>query len=106
MKLADVTDQTFNQEVLKSKTPVLVDFWAPWCGPCKIIGPFVEELSAEYGGKVKFVKVNVDENPQKAAEYQVFSIPNLKFFKNGVLADEIVGAVPKEIIKKMINSHL
>ena len=106
MKLADITDQTFDQEVLKSKTPVLVDFWAPWCGPCRIIGPFVEELSAEYGGKVKFVKVNVDENPQKAGEFQVFSIPNLKLFKDGALADEIVGAVPKEIIKKMIDSHL
>lgn len=106
MRPIEITDATFDAEVLHSSVPVLIDFWAPWCVPCRIVSPLVEELASEYGGKFKFGKVNVDENPQKASIYQVFSIPNLKIFKNGKLVDEIVGAVPKPVIKKIIDKHL
>lgn len=98
--MADVTDQQFKTEVLESKIPVLVDFWAPWCGPCKIIGPVVEELAKEYEGKVKVVKLNVDDNPEMAGQFNVMSIPTLMIFKGGEPVKTIIGAQAKESIKK------
>ena len=90
-----VSDDTFDQEVLKSGTPVLIDFWAPWCAPCRAISPVVEELSREYAGKLKVVKMNVDDNPQTPSRYGVRGIPNLIVFQNGEVKEQIVGAVPK-----------
>lgn len=106
MKPVEVSDKTFEAEVLKSNIPVMVDFWAPWCGPCRLIAPVIEELALEYAGKFKFAKVNVDENPERPSQYQVFSIPNLKVFKNGQLVDEIVGAAPKAVFQKVVEKHL
>lgn len=101
-----LTDATFDQEVLKSDMPVLVDFWAPWCGPCKIIGPIVEELAKDWEGKVKVGKLNVDENPQTAGKYSVMSIPTLLVFKKGQPVKTMVGAQPKENIKKGVEEVL
>ena len=102
MATTHITDQSFEQEVTNSTTPVLVDFWAPWCGPCHIIAPVLEELSGQYEGKVKFVKLNVDENPDTAGKFHVMSIPTLKIFKGGEVVDEIIGAVPKAEVEKHI----
>lgn len=102
--LLTVSDSTFDQEVLKSSVPVLIDFWAPWCGPCKAIAPVVEELSKEYAGKLKVMKMNVDDNPQTPTKYGVRGIPNLILFKNGQVADQIVGAVPKAQLVKAITA--
>lgn len=99
-----ITDSNFDQEVLKSDLPVLVDFWAPWCGPCKIIGPVVEELAKEYEGKVKIGKLNVDQNPDTATKYAVMSIPSLLIFKKGSPFKTMVGAQGKENIKKELDS--
>jgi thioredoxin 1 len=92
----EITDADFDAEVLKSVIPCLVDFWAPWCGPCKSIAPILEEIATEYSGKIKIVKVNVDENPKSPTAYKVRGIPNLVFFKGGNVVDQVVGAVPKE----------
>ena len=92
--LPAVTDDTFQAEVLESGQPVLVDFWAPWCGPCRIVAPHLEELDSERED-LRFVKLNVDENPQTAASYSVMSIPTLLLFKNGQVAKQIIGAMPK-----------
>lgn len=92
----EISDAEFDAEVLKSSIPCLVDFWAPWCGPCKSIAPILEELAGEYAGKIKIVKVNVDENPKSPTTYKVRGIPNLVFFKGGEVIDQVVGAVPKE----------
>ncbi|MCM2324877.1 MAG: thioredoxin [Candidatus Woesearchaeota archaeon] len=100
-----VTDDNFESEVLKSEKPVIVDFWAEWCGPCRILGPRFEELSKEMT-KVKFVKLNVDENQGTAAEYGIRSIPTLLIFKDGEVAGNIVGALPKEMLKAKIESLL
>jgi thioredoxin 1 len=102
----DLTDENFSKEVLESKDPVLVDFWAPWCGPCRLVGPVVEELASEYQGKIKVGKVNVDENEQTAYKYGIRSIPTLILFKNGRPVDQIIGAVPKHILKKMIDKNI
>ena len=100
----EVSDISFDQEVLKSEIPVLIDFWAPWCGPCKAIAPVVEQLSAEYDGKLKVVKMNVDDNPQTPSKYGVRGIPNLLIFKGGQVAEQIVGAVPKGHLVKAIDA--
>ncbi|MEW6013087.1 MAG: thioredoxin [Elusimicrobiota bacterium] len=102
----NITDQEFDKEVIKSAIPVLVDFWAPWCGPCRMLAPVVDEISKEYEGKVKVVKVNTDENPQSASNYQISAIPTLLFFKDGKVVKELVGVLPKEEIKKVLNEVL
>ena len=98
--------QQFEQEVLNSANPVFVDFWAEWCGPCRAVSPIVEELSQEYGDKVNFVKLNVDENNELAQKYNVFSIPTLAIFKDGKVISQKVGAATKESFKTMIDSSL
>jgi thioredoxin 1 len=103
---AAVTDDTFETEVLKSDTPVLVDFWAEWCGPCKMIAPIVEELGKEYEGKLKVVKVDVDSNTKYATQYGIMSIPSLLFFKNGEVVDQIVGAVTKRVFVERLTKIL
>jgi thioredoxin 1 len=101
-----VGDSDFQKEVLDSDTPVLVDFWAEWCGPCKMIAPIVDELADEYEGKVKFTKVDVDSSPQTAMQYGVRSIPTLLLFQNGQPIDQIVGAVPKAALTKRLEAAL
>ena len=98
-----VADDTFEHEVLRSSTPVLIDFWAPWCAPCRAIAPIVEELSATYAGKLKVVKMNVDDNPKTPSRYGVRGIPNLILFQNGEVKEQIVGAVPKAQLVKVID---
>ena len=105
-KPADVTDGTFETEVLKSDKPVLVDFWAPWCGPCRMVAPVVEELSEEYGAQVKFFKLNTDDNVNTAATYGIRSIPTLLMFKGGQPIDQIIGFRPKGDLKKVIDKAL
>ena len=100
------TDSNFEQEVLKSDVPVLVDFWAPWCGPCRMIAPILEELSKEYSGKLKVVKVNVDESPVTSATYAITSIPALMIFKAGEVSSTLIGARPKEAIKQEIDKTI
>jgi thioredoxin 1 len=92
----EVNDKNFETEVIKADVPVLIDFWAPWCAPCRAIGPVVDELAREYSGKLKVVKMNVDDNPLTPSRYGVRSIPNLLLIKNGQVKDQIVGAVPKQ----------
>jgi thioredoxin 1 len=94
----DVTDQTFDAEVLKSTLPVLVDMWAPWCGPCRQIRPVLEKLSERYLGKVKFYAMNVDDNQRTPAQYRVMSIPNILFLKNGKVVDTVIGSVPESAL--------
>ncbi len=98
------TDGNFDEEVLNSSVPVLVDFWAEWCAPCKMIAPSIEELASEYEGKLKVGKVDVDSNPNIASTYQIRSIPSIVFFKDGKVADQIVGAVPKKQIAGMVDT--
>jgi thioredoxin 1 len=102
----EVTDANFDQEVLNSDQPVLVDFWAVWCGPCKAIAPIVDTLAANYAGKLKVAKVNVDQNGATPSRYGVRGIPALIFFKGGKVADQIVGYVPQDVIEEKINRLL
>ena len=102
----NVTDQTFEQEVLKSDVPVLVDFWAPWCGPCKAVAPVIEDLSREFEGRLKVVKVNTDENGKTATAYNIRGIPSLFLFKSGQVVEQVVGAVPKSTLANAINKHI
>ncbi|HEY0301753.1 MAG TPA: thioredoxin [Rhizomicrobium sp.] len=103
MAVGKTTDAGFDADVLKSAEPVVVDFWAEWCGPCRMIAPALEEISAAVGDKVKIVKLNVDENPAIAAKYGIMSIPTLLLFKNGEIADRQVGAAPKQKLQQWIN---
>ena len=102
-RIVHVSDETFDSEVLKSDEPVLVDFWAEWCGPCKMIAPILEEISSELAGKVKVAKLNIDENPELAAQFGVRSIPTLAMFKGGEVADIKVGAAPKTALSAWIS---
>jgi thioredoxin 1 len=106
MKPVTITDANFDSEVIKSNIPVLIDFWATWCGPCKAIAPIVEDLAKEYDGKVKIGKVDVDDNQQTAIKYGIRSIPTLLIMKNGKVNDTIVGAVPKTQIVQKLNAAL
>jgi thioredoxin 1 len=101
-----VTDSTFDSEVLKSTIPVLVDFWAEWCGPCRMVGPVIEEVAKQYEGKVKVAKVDVDQNQRVATQFQIRSIPSLYIFKDGKVAGQIVGAVPKQQIISALDKIL
>ena len=101
-----VGDRDFIQEVLESDTPVLVDFWADWCAPCKMVAPLIDELAEEYDGKIKFTKVDVDDNPQTAMQYGIRSIPTLLVFKGGAPVDQVVGVVPKAALKKRLDEAL
>lgn len=105
-KVKELTDQNFEAEVLKSELPTLVDFWAPWCGPCRMVGPIVEELAQDYAGKLKVGKLNVDHNQNTAAQYGVRSIPTLILFKGGKIFSQTVGAQPKSELVKFIDRAL
>ncbi len=104
--VTDVSDQSFENEVIKSSQPVLLDLWAPWCGPCRMVAPVIDGLAEKYNGKVKFCRLNVDENPQTAAKYRVMSIPTLMFFKNGEAVDTVIGAVPERTLQPKIDALL
>ncbi len=104
--ILDLNDSTFESEVLKSESPVLVDFWAPWCGPCRILAPVVEEIANSYTGRIKVGKLNVDDNQETTMQYSIRSIPTLILFKNGKPLDQIIGAVPKSEIEKMVKKAL
>jgi thioredoxin 1 len=106
MATKTVTDQSFATDVLGSDSPVLVDFWAEWCGPCRMIGPALEEISASLGEKVKIVKLNVDENPGIASKYGIMSIPTLMIFKNGEMASRQVGAAPKQKLEQWVTASV
>lgn len=99
-------DANFDKEVGQANLPVLVDFWAPWCGPCRMVAPVIEKLAGEYGDRCKFAKLNVDENPVTAGRFGIRSIPTLVLFKDGQIVDKVVGAVPKEAIEAMIKKAL
>jgi len=101
-----LTDANFDSEVLKSDVPVMVDFWAEWCGPCKMVAPIIEELAGDYEGKLKVGKLNTDECPQKSAQYGITAIPTIIFFKDGEIADRIVGVKPKAGMVEMIDKVL
>ncbi len=101
-----VTDANFDQEVLKSDKAVLIDFWAPWCAPCRAIAPLIDELAGEYAGRLKVVKINVDDNPETPARYGVRGIPNLLIIKSGQVKEQIVGAVPKSHLVRAVDSAL
>jgi thioredoxin 1 len=104
--MTEVSDANFEAEILQSNVPAVVDFWAPWCGPCKMIGPIMEQLAAHYGEKVKIVKMNVDESPDTPTKYGIRGIPTVIVFKGGQEVDKLVGAAPKSRFEDMINRHL
>lgn len=106
MEEANITAGNFEQEVLQSPIPVIVDFWAVWCGPCKVLSPIIAEIGAENQGKVKVVKVNVDEEPELTQRFNVMSIPTMKFFKNGQAVGELIGAAPKATIEAELAKHI
>lgn len=106
MLICQVIDSTFQEEVLNHKQLVLVDFWAPWCGPCRMVAPVVDQIAHEYQGIVKVVKVNTDENPSTATEYGIRSIPTLMIFKNGQRVDTVIGAIPQSTLSSTLNKYL
>ena len=105
-KVVEITDADFDEKVLKSAIPVMLDFWASWCGPCRMMSPVVEELADAYDGKVLVAKMNVDENPQTPSKYGVRGIPNVKLFKGGDVVDEVVGAVPRQKLEEILDKAL
>jgi thioredoxin 1 len=106
MKPIEVTDANFESEVLQSEKPVLVDFWAEWCGPCRMIAPIVEEIAREYNGTLKVGKMDVDANPQVSMQFGIRSIPTLLIFKGGRVVDQVIGAVPKRVLTEKLSKHL
>ena len=104
--ILEIDDSIFDAEVLKSDKPVLIDFWAPWCGPCRAISPMVEQLAGEFGDKIKFVKCNVDDNPISPGKYGIRSIPTLMFFKDGNVVDQVIGIVAKSKLEEVVNKIL
>ena len=106
MSLKHFTDSNFKTEVLESKLPVLVDFWAPWCGPCKMIAPLIEEVAREFSGQMKIGKINIDEHPCIASQYGIMSIPTLVIFKDGKVMDQLVGVVSRGELKRKIQENL
>jgi thioredoxin 1 len=105
-RVVEVTDESFEEEVLNSELPTEIDFWAPWCGPCKMVSPIYDKLSEEYDGRFKFCKINVDENRVTAEKYQIMSIPMQMFFADGQKIDEILGAVPEHTVRAMVDGIL
>ena len=101
-----VTDENFEEVVLNSDIPVIVDFWAEWCGPCRMVAPVIEEIAKEYDGRIKVCKINVDESPNISAQYGIMSIPTLAIFKNGTMVDKVVGALPKEDLESFMQPHI
>ena len=106
MDLLHLTDSNFKKEVLESELPVLVDYWAPWCGPCRILAPILEELTKEYNKKIKICKLNIDDNPKIPTQYQVMSIPTIMFFKKGRVIEQVMGVLNKIELKKKIEGNL
>jgi thioredoxin 1 len=104
--VASVTDSTFTQEVLQNSRPVLVDFWAPWCGPCRVLTPIVDEISQQYNDQLRVVKINTDDNPAIASQYGIRSIPTLVLFKAGQPIDRVIGVVPKTTLATTLDKHL
>lgn len=102
----EVTDQDFEEEVIKSSLPAMVDLWAPWCRPCLMVAPVVDKLAESYNGRFKFCRLNVDQNPQTAAKYRIMSIPTLLFFKDGKVADTVIGAVAEQVLQSKIEELL
>ena len=105
-RISVLTDETFASEVSSSAAPLLVDFWAPWCGPCRLVAPVLEDLAGQYEGRIKITKLNVDDNPRTASSFHITSIPTLLVFKGGELVDQIVGARPREYFQAVIEKHL
>jgi len=105
-RVIELSEQNWEQEVLQADKPVLVDFWAPWCGPCRIIAPMIEELAEEFGEQIKVGKLNTDENPNIAMRYGIRAIPTIILFKNGEVVDTRIGVQPKEALKQMVLEHL
>jgi thioredoxin 1 len=105
-KLLEITDDTFEAEVLKSDEPVLVDFWAPWCGPCKLLGATLEEIAAERAGQVKFVKINIDEHQEQAMDQRVMMLPTVVLFKDGAAVGRLSGGVPPKLVNDLLDKHL